>query len=61
MAEMKTKISKGMLEELYENIGNSSPRPDLVRFNGVEYKTGSKELSAAIKKWRKDRGVPEPK
>lgn len=50
-------MDKGLLEKLYENIANSNPKPDLVRFHGVEYKTGSKELQEAINQWRTENNI----
>lgn len=48
-------ITKGMLEQLYEDIASSPHPPEFVRFQGLEYKTGSKELQEAIDEWRKQR------
>ena len=44
-------LSKRLLDKLYEDIANNVPFPESVRFQGVEYKTGSAELKAAIDNW----------
>lgn len=49
-----SKISRGVLEDLYNNIENAPNKPTWCWFQGIKYKTGSAPLKKALNKWYKN-------
>lgn len=44
-------ITRGCLEQMYQDIENSPNKPKFVFYNGIKYKTGSKPLKKALDKF----------
>lgn len=51
LTTQKDIFPKRLLDRLYEDIANNVPFPKTVRFQGIEYRTGSIELKKAIDNW----------
>lgn len=49
----KTSLTKGILEEMYDNAAKRNPWVKFVYFQGVRFRTGSRSLKKAIADWRK--------